>query len=768
MNIKGVFPVNAKKVPAVGTGVDWREYCGTVGTKMYGIAVRDGAVIFDLDLYKGVTRESVESTVGCKLPWEDAHIQDTVNGGQHYAFGVPLGLNIPNTTDTLDTVGFDVRSAGKGYIATGEGYTDHSMLGVLQTMLEVDLLPPLPQAAIDALCYDNNDFFGDDSDDSLELALASTPLDLSDEDIKYFLGRLNSDHAGDQDTWLMVGMGISHQFNNGEDGWVHFDKFSRLSMDKYNERENRKRWESFAKGQRIKPVTFASIIKLVGGYPAIAQERCNSLSDRIKESLTLEELEKVVVDVANTKLDTINSTVITKVLVKQFGQITGEKFTPAQVEKIVKGKRKRASGDFVDNYVFITQSGEYMDRETKTVMGPRAFDVKHDRETPTSREGEAQRATQYVNNIIECVHSGMYAPTFGDIFQYDGVDYFNTYRPNDLVPVEGDSGVIDAIENHIKHLLTDEREREIMTSYLAHNVQFPGKKIHWAMILQGVEGDGKSFFAEMMKYMLGQTNCKSIGAEVLEEKFTSWAESNCMVFIEEVKMDNYRKYEVLNKLKPYITNPTVSIRKMQTDVYETINTTNYFALTNFKDALPIGDNDRRYCVLFSQWQSRDKLVAWSEANPNYYAELYKIMRDNTGEILNWLANYKIPKWFLDAGVAPITRAKEMMVEMSKSDDLMTVEDAITTHQCFDINPDVVNVTKLVKLSTDVFEDQQAVRNFPKTSRLRNVLIDMGYHNIGRYKDKEGKNALIYAKDDTKKAIDFKPNANGQDEEYIPF
>ena len=58
-------------------------------------------------------------------------------------------------------------------------------------------------------------------------------------------------------------------------------------------------------------------------------------------------------------------------------------------------------------------------------------------------------------------------------FQYDGVDYFNTYRPCDLAPIAGNSGVVEAVQNHIKHLLTDEREREILTSYLAHNVQFP-------------------------------------------------------------------------------------------------------------------------------------------------------------------------------------------------------------------------------------------------------------------------------------------------------
>ena len=96
-----------------------------------------------------------------------------------------------------------------------------------------------------------------------------------------------------------------------------------------------------------------------------------------------------------------------------------------------------------------------------------------------------------------------------------------------------------------------------------------------------------------------------------------------------------------------------------------------------------------------------------------------------------------------------------MIDMSKGDDFLIVEDAISEFQCEDINDFVLNVTKLSRLVTDNFEGDYD--KFPKTSRLKNILLEMGYHNIGRYKTNGEirKNQLIYCKDDSKNAIDFK-------------
>jgi arsenate reductase-like glutaredoxin family protein len=264
-------------------------------------------------------------------------------------------------------------------------------------------------------------------------------------------------------------------------------------------------------------------------------------------------------------------------------------------------------------------------------------------------------------------------------------------------------------------------------------------------VLQGVQGDGKSLFAEMMQHVLGFNNVRIMNVQSLESSFTGWAEGQCMTFIEELKLDNYRKYEVLNNLKPYITNETIEVTKKGKDPRVVINTTNYFALTNFKDALPIDENDRRYCVLFSQWQQSEKLVEFMENNPGYYSELYNDMRLGAGELLDWLSNHKISEVFLAAKRAPLTKAKESMQLLSKSDDHLIVDDAIHEFECSDINENTLNITKLQKLvSTE--GNISDYEHFPKTSRLKNILTDMGYHFIGVHKNKDRKNQRLYNKD----------------------
>lgn len=752
-----LFPLTKNKSPAVPKDTDWKLYTGPVKTPMIGVMVPTGAIVIDIDTYKGVTTDDIEKALGCTLNWAEAELQETLNGGMHYAFKVPTDSNLISGADVLGVKGFDTRAAGKGYIATGEGYEDLTLLGVVDTLHEVECLPELPALAVNLLTSGST--VASDDEDGLMEAISSEPLDLSDDEVSEYMGRLTQEQSECSDTWLKVMMGLWHQTKGSDFGWSLFDTFSKLSEEKYDKRKNKARWDSMARSKRTNPVTFASIIEMTGGARKLmSTDKFDRLTSMVQEADTKPDLSKALDEVATHFIDELNMTIIVRAIIKQFQMVFGEKLTAAQVRKILKSKRPTKKSDFYEDYVFITQTGEYMQRDTKTTMGPRAFDVKHSRDTPPDEEGNPQGATNFVNTRIECVHSGMYAPMFDDIFIYDGIEYFNTYKPNMLSPVPaGTTDIVDRIKGHIAHLLVRKDEQDIVINYLAHNVQYPGKKIPWSPILQGVQGDGKSFLAEMMKHVLGYSNCETMNVESLEEKFTPWAEGNCMVFIEELKLDNYRKYETLNKLKPYITNPMVSVRKMRTDSYECINTTNYFALTNFKDALPIDDNDRRYCVMFSQWQSKEKLTKWMAENPDYYPSLYEAMRTHPGEILHWLMNHKIPESFTKMSRAPDTSAKTMMVDMAKSDDYLLVEDAINEFSDLhdDIGDYVVNVTKLARMATDVFEDR--AKDFPKTTRLRNILLDMGYQPIGRYKDDARKNQLIYCKDDSKEAKDFKPD-----------
>jgi hypothetical protein len=667
----------------------------------------------------------------------------------HYVFKLPGRFDITNGSDLLGVDGFDTRSSGKGYIATGKGYNNLTFQdSVVEALHDIDFWPLLPIEA--ALKLSTKQFAGEHGD--LEMMIANQPLDLDVDEVKGYLNKLPIEYVEDGGNWLRLGMALRHQFSGSEEGWKLFDAVSQRCPEKYDREQNRRRWDSLGKKAVVNPVTFATVIEWCGGKGVAVQGKLEQCLEALKAANTKDDIAAAVKDAATLHLDELTLPILIGEIRARYATVVGQKITEAQVKKALKkqGGDDKA-GDFYDEYVFLTATGEYMHRINKSTMGPRAFDVAHSRDAPLDADGNPQRATGYADNKIRCVYSGMYAPQFGDFFTYDGIEYFNTFRPCDLTPKEP-GGAVAKVKRHIAHLLPDEYEQGLFINYLAHNVQRPGVKLFWAMVLQGVQGDGKSFFAEMMQHVLGRSNCKIVSAEVLDEQYTAWAEQSCMTFFEEIKLDNFRKYEILNKLKPFITNPVISVRRMYRDTYEAINTTNYVALTNHKDCLPIDDTDRRYCVLYSAMQSREQLEHFMQDNPDYYPDLYDSMRKGTGEILAWLKQHPIPDSFLAMSRAPSTRAKEMMRDMAKGDDWLIVEDAITAFKAHDINDFVVNITKLQKAVSDSMD--MDFRDFPKTNRLKNILSDMGYQLIGVYKNDERKNQRIYCKDEKAKAVDF--------------
>ena len=149
------FPLTGKKLPAVPKGTSWKDYKGEVKTPMTGIMIPKGVFIIDLDTYKGLTYEDVNSVLASPIDWESSLLQETMSGGKHHAFSVPHDSVLTNGTDVL-IKNLDTRSALKGYIATGDGYTSNTDDGVIESIEMADFVfPELPD---DVLAQFSNSF----------------------------------------------------------------------------------------------------------------------------------------------------------------------------------------------------------------------------------------------------------------------------------------------------------------------------------------------------------------------------------------------------------------------------------------------------------------------------------------------------------------------------------------------------------------------------------------------------------------------------------
>ena len=410
-----MFPCTNNKRPTVK---GWQDYTGVCETPVYGIAIMAGYVVIDLDTYKNDTvKEQVNEYLGGDVDWEGAFLQTTKNGGEHYAF--ETNEVITQGSDIAGIEGFDIRSAGKGYICSGEGYGENL------TEDDFFMRPDFPTG----FAYREAETVDTESEITLE-DIEVESLGLEQYQIKAYLNKLETYRAENQGDWLKVGMAIHHE-TDGE-GYDLFDEFSKRSPSNYDEDANARRWESFG-GKGAAGVTFATVIKMAGGREAIAVQETEQKAITIESAETVDDINEILLNVANARIDALSLEILLKKINAKYKVITGDSPGVPTLKKLLKSKKQtKLTGSFVDDYVFITHSAEYMDRETKAVMGPRAFDVKHSRETPPTNDGEKQQATGFSNDVIECVENSMYVPKFGDIFNHNGLNYINLYAKPEL------------------------------------------------------------------------------------------------------------------------------------------------------------------------------------------------------------------------------------------------------------------------------------------------------------------------------------------------
>ena len=64
---------------------------------------------------------------------------------------------------------------------------------------------------------------------------------------------------------------------------------------------------------------------------------------------------------------------------------------------------------------------------------------------------------------------------------------------------------IKFIERHIQEIICngDRIKSSMLLSWVAHNVQYPGKKLLWSPIIQSIPGVGKTFFDELLTFSIG-------------------------------------------------------------------------------------------------------------------------------------------------------------------------------------------------------------------------------------------------------------------------
>ena len=353
-------------------------------------------------------------------------------------------------------------------------------------------------------------------------------------------------------------------------------------------------------------------------------------------------------------------------------------------------------------------------------------------EVPVNKNGGRATAHKYSmdNLLVRSLDAMMYYPLCNDkVVKVDGLTYFNRFDVDkipsaDMEMTQAGKSVVELVSNHIELIFGS--DAWIFVDWLAWQVQHIGRKLYWCPLVQSIEGLGKSFFRELLALVLGERNVGVISPDQLSGQFNSWAVNVAVNVLEELKLHGHNRYDAVNALKPLTTNRRIMVNEKHIKQYHCLNITNYLALTNHRDCIPMQQDDRRYWVIFAPYQSiRDFEKASGKNHTEYFQNLYDQCRKNPGQLRRWLLDHRIDDDFYTFVRAPESENKREMIKMHRElmDGYVEALD-ILDKPTGDYNSECIRSSPFWRAVTE--DHGLKLKNWQKNK----VLNELGYHLIG--------------------------------------
>lgn len=243
----------------------------------------------------------------------------------------------------------------------------------------------------------------------------------------------------------------------------------------------------------------------------------------------------------------------------------------------------------------------------------------------------------------------------------------NTYWPAEVKRKKGDPGPFLV---HLAKLLPDERDQKILLAYMAAVVQHKGIKFPWCPVLQGCEGNGKTFFSACVAMAVGQHFTHWPLADDIASQFNGWIADKVFIALEELKGQDHSSDDVVNRLMVLITGGFgVQIQQKGVDQFSMEICANFIATTNHKNAVrKTPDTARRFALFYTAQQSLADIMR-DGMGGDYFPKLYAWARaDGFAIIAEFLHTYPIPAEFNPAGDmhrAPHTSTTDAAMQESR-------------------------------------------------------------------------------------------------------
>lgn len=344
-------------------------------------------------------------------------------------------------------------------------------------------------------------------------------------------------------------------------------------------------------------------------------------------------------------------------------------------------------------------------------------------------------------------------------FSSDGTNYLNLFAgykncktaERDLESIERGKEGVKFILNHIKRFWVSSNEK-----YYIYNMKWiyklvSGYKMKTMLYLKGKMGRGKTAIVNFLKKVLGAHLCLTLSNDAtFMTEFNGSLLGMALCCLDEIVHDFDSFRSLYNKLKPYITDETMSYRNLYEKIKVLQNMTSFIMTGNY-DMLKLDDpskgDDRRICVndVYDFQETKEycvKLDAYLENHDVQYAFFWHCI-DNCDHDFNELIELK---------QLPASETKKQMISQSL--------DSCTLYLKSIVN-DAEYMNKDIKPTTlyDHYNDFMKAQNDKKTCLNKQSFLSKlkEYNLFITLKDnvrKDGNNPTNYVYIDREKMINL--------------
>ena len=353
--------------------------------------------------------------------------------------------------------------------------------------------------------------------------------------------------------------------------------------------------------------------------------------------------------------------------------------------------------------VYLEDEGEFWHRPSNTKLGLKSFEALY-RLVPFGLENGKVTAKPWeafagASQPMTCVNYHVLDPTraHGAIVIEGHKRVLNIGYPVKALVfnrVVRDSDV-DPFLSHMTKLFPEEQDREIMLSWMAHVVQRPCEKSRWHIILQGVQGNGKSTLSEILREVLGHEHTFVINASDAIGQYTGWVEGKVFACIEEIHGVN--KSQIVDGLKTLMTNPVISVNEKYKPLRNVRNLCNFILTTNHADTVPISRDERRYARFILPQQRRSDLFR-DGLTSDFFNGYRRWLQEEDGfaKIGRWLMDHAINRAYDPryCNVAPETTTERLAYVKSAWEITESIERVIDSNSVAGVTEEWVSIPRL--------------------------------------------------------------------------